>query len=86
MIRKDEDEYPINSTFLDVPIKQEYVCYTQPSNKQMKTKYNPLTKQGIISRYAICNSKMHWANDCQHKRIQAADIVEIDDEKEDNNG
>ena len=29
---------------------------------------------------------MHWANDCQHKRIQAANIVEIDDEKEDNNG
>ena len=27
---------------------------------------------------------MHWAKDCQHKWIQAANIVEIDDEKEDN--
>ena len=28
---------------------------------------------------------MHWAKDCQHKRIQAANIVEIDDEKRDDN-
>ena len=82
---KVEDENPINRSLLDVPIKQENVCYTQPSNKQKKTKYNPLTKQGIISRCAICDSKMHWAKDCQHKRIQAANIVEIDDKKEDNN-
>ena len=81
---KIEDENPINRPFLDVPIKQENVCYTQPSNKQKKTKYNPLTKQGIISRCAICDSKMHWAKDCQPKRIQAANIVEIDDKKEDN--
>ena len=33
-----EDENPINSSFLDVPIKQENVCYTQLSNKQKKTK------------------------------------------------
>ena len=64
---KVEDENPINSSFLDAPIKQENVCYTQPSNKQKKTKYNPLTKQGIISRCAICDSNMHWAKDCQHK-------------------
>ena len=82
---KIEDENPINSSFLDVPIKQENVCYIQPSKKQKKTKYNPLTKQGIISCCAICDSKMHWAKDCQHKQIQAANIVEIDDEKEGNN-
>ena len=82
---KIEDENPLNSSFLDVPIKQKNVCYTQPSNKQKKTKYDPLTKQGIISRCAICDSKMHWANDCQHKLIQAANIVEIDDKKEDDN-
>ena len=28
---------------------------------------------------------MHWAKDCQHKQIQAANIVEIDGEKEDDN-
>ena len=28
---------------------------------------------------------MHWAKDCQHKQIQAANIVEIDDEKENDN-
>ena len=33
----------------------------------------------------MCNSKMHWAKDCQHKRIQAANIAEIDGEKEDDN-
>ena len=33
-----EDENPINSSVLDVLIKQENVCYTQPSNKQKKTK------------------------------------------------
>ena len=82
---KVEDENPINSSFLDVPIKQENVCYTQPSNKQRKINYNLLTKQGIISRCAICDSKMHWAKDCQHKQIQAANIVEIDDEKENDN-
>ena len=75
----------MNSSFLDVPIKQENVCYTQPSKKQKKTKYNPLTKQGIISRCAICNSKMYWAKDCQHKQIQATNIVEIGVEKEDDN-
>ena len=80
-----EDENPINSLFLDAPIKQENVCYTLPSNKQKKTKYNPLTKQGIISRCEICDSKMHWTKDCQHKRIQAANIVEIEDKKEDDN-
>ena len=35
---KVEDEKPINSLVLDVLIKQENVCYTQPSNKQKKTK------------------------------------------------
>ena len=30
---KIEDENPTNSSFLDVPFKQEKGCYTQPSNK-----------------------------------------------------
>ena len=28
---------------------------------------------------------MYWAKDCQDKQIQAANIVEIGDEKEDDN-
>ena len=66
---KVEDENPINSSFFDVPIKQENVCYTQPYNKQKKTKYNPLTKQGIISRCPICDSKMHWAKECYEFKL-----------------
>ena len=80
---KVKDENPINSLFLDVPIKQENVCYTKPSNKQKKTKYNSLTKQDIISCFAIYDSKMHWAKYCQHKQIEAANIVEIHNKKED---
>ena len=58
-----EDENPINSSFLDVPIKQENVCYAQLSNKQKKT------KQGIISRCTICDSKMHWAKECYEFKL-----------------
>ena len=53
-------------------------------SKQKKGKFNPLTKQGVVSRCAICDSKMHWAKDCQHKKSETANIVEFSDEINDN--
>ena len=46
--------------------------------------FNPLTKQGVVSRCAICDSKMHWAKDCQNKRLETANITELNNETEDN--
>ena len=30
-------------------------------------KMNPVDKNGKVTLYAICSSKMHWKNDCPHK-------------------
>ena len=71
-------------SYLNSQIKQENVCYTQQPSKQKKGKFNPLTKQGVVSRCAICDSKMHLAKDCQHKRSETANIAEPNHETEDN--
>ena len=55
-----------------------------PNKLPNKRKINPLTKQGVVSRCAICESKMHWAKDCQHKRSVTAKIIEFNNEAEDN--
>ena len=43
-----------------------------------------MTKQGIVSLCAICDSKINWAKDCQHKRSETANIAEPNNETEDN--
>ena len=64
-----EKDYNFDNSYRDSQIKQENVCYTQQPSKQKKGKFNSLTKQGVVSRCAICNSKMNWAKDCQNKRL-----------------
>ena len=71
-------------SYLNSQIKQENVCYTQQPSKQKKGKFNPLTKQGVVSRCALCDSKMHWAKVCQHKRPEAANIPELKNKTENN--
>ena len=79
-----EKDCNFDNSYLDSQIKQENVCYTQQPSKQKTGKFNPLTKQGVVSRCAICDSKMHWAKDCQHKRSETANIAELNNEAEDN--
>ena len=38
----------------------------------------------IPNRCAICDSKMHWAKDCQHKRSATANIAGLNNETENN--
>ena len=75
-----ERDFHFENSYLDAQIKQENVCFTQQPHKQKKGKFNPLTKQGVVSRCAICDSKMHWAKDCQHKKSETANITEFTDE------
>ena len=60
--------------------------FVTPNNlpKKKKGKFNPLTKQGVVSRCALCDSKMHWAKVCQHKRPEAANIPELKNKTENN--
>ena len=59
------------------------MLYPKPS-KQKKGKFNHLTKQGVVSRCAVCNSKMYWAKECQHKGSETVYIAKLNDETEDN--
>ena len=54
-----EKDFHFENSYQDAQIKQENVCFTQQPHKQKKGKFNPLTKQGVVSRCAICDSKMH---------------------------
>ena len=81
-----EKDCNFDNSYLDSQIKQENICYTQQASKQKKGKFNPLTKQGVTSRCAICDSKMHWAKDCQHKRSETANTAELNNETENNPG
>ena len=76
-----------NSHIQNEPIiKEEDAFYTaQKKHKERNKKLNPLTKQGKVSRCAICDSKMHWAKYCQHKRPQNANIIETSEEEETDN-
>ena len=84
---KDELNSPHNI------VKEEDAFYTSQRkyNRFNKNKYdkniktNPLTKEGKISRCAICDSKLHWAKHCQHRRIQNANIIETSEEEESEN-
>ena len=67
-------------------IKEEDAFYTaQKKHKDKNKKLNPLTKQGKISQCAICDSKMHWAKNCQHKCQQIANIIETSEEEDTDN-
>ena len=79
-----EKDYNFDNSYLDSQIKHDNVCYTQQPSKQKKGIFNPLAKQGVVSRYAICDSKMHFAKDCQHKRYETTNIAELDSETENN--
>ena len=71
-------------SFLDSQIMQGSVRYTQQTSKQKKERFSPLIKQGVVSRCTICDPIMHWAEDCQHKRSETANIAELNDEIEGN--
>ena len=43
-----------------------------------------MAKQEVVSRCAICDSKMHSVKDCQRKRSETANIAELNNETEDN--
>ena len=75
-----EKDFHFENSCLDAQIKQENVCFTQQPHKQLKGKFNPLTKQGVVSHCAICDSKMHWAKDCKYKKSETANITEFNDE------
>ena len=47
-----EKDRNFDHSYLDSQIKQENVCYTQQPSKQKKGQFNPLTKQGVVSRCA----------------------------------
>ena len=79
-----EEACNFDNSYLDSQIKQENVCYTQQPSKQKKGKFNPLKKEGVVSRCAICDSKMHREKDCQYKRSETANIAELNNETEDN--
>ena len=68
-------------------IKQEEAFYNKksfyrPPTKfskadQKKDKFNQLDKFGKISRCIVCDSKMHWASQCQHgTQKHSANITE----------
>ena len=65
-------------------IKEDAFYTAQKKHKDKNKKLNRLTKQGKISRCAICDSKMHWVENCQHKRPQIANIIETSEEDTDN--
>ena len=49
-----------------------------PSTK--KDKLNPLNKYGQISRCVVCDSKLHWANQCPHnQQNNSVNYTETDD-------
>ena len=62
----------------DLQIKQEEAFYNKKYNqsdrknksysniRKPNTKLNPTNKNGQISRCVVCDSKMHWANNCPH--------------------
>ena len=37
-----------------------------------KGRFNPLNKQGQVSKYEICDSKMHWLNKCPKAKTKSA--------------
>ena len=65
-------------------MKQENACYTQQTCRQNKGKFNPLIKQGVVSRCTIFNSKICWAKDCQHQISKTGNIAKLNNETEDN--
>ena len=66
-----EKDCNFDNSYLDSQNKQENVCYTQQPSKLKKERFNPLTKQGVVSR-AICDSKMHWV-----KTINIKDLKQL---------
>ena len=57
-------------------IKGEDAFYSaQKKYKEKNKKLNPVTRQGKVSRCAICDSKMHFAKNCQHKHQQNAQTL-----------
>ena len=51
----NNEEYNKNSI-----IKQEESAMVFEQSKNPKKKLNPMDKQGKITRYVICDLKMHW--------------------------
>ena len=64
-------------------IKEDAFYGAQKKYKEKNKKLNPPTKQGKVSRCAICDSKMHCAKNCEHKRPENANIAETSKEETD---
>ena len=49
-------------------LKQNKVSKSSKFQKVLNSnKHNPLDKNGKVSSYVICDSKIHWADKCPHK-------------------
>ena len=69
-------------------IKQEEAFYNESKRgnkvkfKQEKNVMNPRDKNGKISRCVICDSKMHWAKNCPHKKLQNINMTETNSDED----
>ena len=69
-----------NDTLKSVSVKQEWAYYSKRGYVKTKSKketpfLNPLHKKGQISWCNICDSKIHWAKNCPHRKQQNVNTV-----------
>ena len=74
-VNRDKDGDSSNSLL----IKQEEAFYSKKGsfskgNYKKETNLNPLNKKAQISRCVTCDSKMHWAKNCPHKKKSAGKL------------
>ena len=79
--------HPLHHKHDDIQIKQSFYSkkYNQyhkknkvPSSyRKSNNELNPPNNKGQISQCIVCNSKMHWANNCPHN-TQSVNVLEDD--------
>ena len=62
--------------FSNFPFHNESKRGNKVKFRQEKNVMNPMDKNGKISRCVICDSKMHWAKNCPHKKLQNINMTE----------
>ena len=79
--------HPIHHKHDDIHIRKEEAFYSKKydqydqknkvhsSYQKSNNKLNPPNNKGQISPCIVCNSKMHWANNCPHN-TQSANVLE----------
>ena len=81
-VSRDKDGDSSNSLL----IKQEEAFYSKKGsfskgNYKKETHLNPLNKKGEVSHCDICDSKMHWAKNCPHKKSQQVNYIDDEDRR-----